>query len=160
PRRASTHVHRQDRLPAPDPDGLGATPRRVIARGDRMDLGWTEEQAQLRATIVAFARAELNDGLMEREARGEFHREGWRRCAQMGVHGLPVPVEYGGMGVDALTTMGVLESLGEGCKDNGLVFSINAHMWTLEMPLLGFGTEAQKQRWLPRLCSGELIGGN
>jgi alkylation response protein AidB-like acyl-CoA dehydrogenase len=125
-----------------------------------MDLGWTEEQAQLRATIAAFARAELNEGLAEREARSEFHREGWRRCAQMGVHGLPVPAEYGGMGVDALTTMGVLESLGEGCKDNGLVFSINAHMWTLEMPLLGFGTEDQKQRWLPRLCSGELIGGN
>jgi alkylation response protein AidB-like acyl-CoA dehydrogenase len=125
-----------------------------------MDLGWTEEQAQLRATMVEFARAELNDGLMEREARGEFHREGWRRCAQMGVHGLPVPAEYGGMGLDALTTMGVLESLGEGCKDNGLVFSINAHMWTLEMPLLGFGTEEQKRRWLPRLCGGELIGGN
>jgi alkylation response protein AidB-like acyl-CoA dehydrogenase len=64
------------------------------------------------------------------------------------------------MGLDALTTMGVLESLGYGCKDNGLVFSINAHMWTLEMPLLSFGTEQQKQRWLPRLCSGELIGAN
>src|SRR5262245_39662083 len=40
------------------------------------------------------------------------------------------------------------------------VFSINAHMWTLEMPLLSFGTEEQKRRWLPRLCSGELIGAN
>ena len=40
------------------------------------------------------------------------------------------------------------------------MFSINAHMWTLEVPLLGFGTDAQKRRWLPRLCSGELIGAN
>src|SRR5262245_62619676 len=40
------------------------------------------------------------------------------------------------------------------------VFSINAHMWTLEMPLLSFGTEEQKRRWLPRLVSGELIGAN
>ncbi len=125
-----------------------------------MDLGWSEEQTALRDSITAFARAELNAGLMEREARGEFNRDGWRRCAEMGVHGLPVPVEYGGMGLDALTTMGVLESLGYGCRDNGLVFSINAHMWTLEMPLLGFGSEEQKRRWLPRLCSGELIGGN
>jgi len=125
-----------------------------------MDFGWSDEQTLLRETIANFARAELNDGLMEREARGEFNRDGWKRCAEMGVHGLPVPTEYGGMGLDALTTMGVLESLGYGCKDNGLVFSINAHMWTLEMPLLGFGTEAQKRRWLPRLCSGELIGAN
>jgi hypothetical protein len=125
-----------------------------------MDLGWSEEQAHLRDTIAEFARAELNDGLIEREARGEFNRDGWRRCAEMGVHGLPVPEAYGGMGLDALTTMGVLESLGYGCKDNGLVFSINAHMWTLEMPLLGFGTEAQKRCWLPRLCSGELVGAN
>jgi alkylation response protein AidB-like acyl-CoA dehydrogenase len=78
----------------------------------------------------------------------------------MGVHGLPVPVAYGGMGMDALTTVGVLESLGYGCRDNGLVFSINAHMWTLETPLMGFGTEEQKQKYLPRLCSGELIGAN
>jgi alkylation response protein AidB-like acyl-CoA dehydrogenase len=56
--------------------------------------------------------------------------------------------------------MGVLERLGYGCKDNGLVFSINAHMWTLEIPLLNFGTDDQKQRYLPRLCSGELIGAN
>ena len=125
-----------------------------------MDFGWSEEQRQLRDAITAFARAELNDGLMEREPRGEFNRDGWRRCAEMGVHGLPVPVEYGGMGCDALTTMGVLESLGYGCKDNGLVFSINAHMWTLEMPLLGFGTEEQKRRWLPPLCRGELVGAN
>lgn len=125
-----------------------------------MDFAWSDEQTHLRETIANFARAELNAGLLERERHGEFNREGWRKCAEMGVHGLPVPKEYGGMGLDALTTMGVLESLGYGCKDNGLVFSINAHMWTLEMPLLGFGTEQQKQRWLPRLCSGELIGAN
>ena len=79
-----------------------------------MDFGWSEEQTQLRDTIADFARTELNDGLLEREPRGEFNRDGWRRCAEMGVHGLPVPAEYGGMGLDALTTMGVLESLGYG----------------------------------------------
>jgi hypothetical protein len=125
-----------------------------------MDFAWSDEQTQLRETVADFAAAELNAGLMERERQGEFNRDGWRKCADMGVHGLPVPKVYGGMGLDALTTVGVLESLGYGCKDNGLVFSINAHMWTLEMPLLGFGTEEQKRRWLPRLCSGELIGAN
>ena len=125
-----------------------------------MDFGWSDEQTLLRQSMAEFAAAELNAGLAEREPRGEFNRDGWRKCAEMGVHGLPVPREYGGMGLDALTTMGVLESLGYGCKDNGLVFSINAHMWTLEMPLLGFGTEEQKKRWLPGLVSGELVGAN
>lgn len=125
-----------------------------------MEFSWSKEQTELRDGIAKFASEELNDGLIDRDAKGEFNREGWKKCAAMGVHGLPVPVEYGGMGMDALTTVGVLESLGYGCHDNGLVFSINAHMWTLETPLMGFGTEEQKKRYLPRLCNGELIGGN
>lgn len=125
-----------------------------------MDFSWSEEQTQLRDGITKFAREELNAGLEARDRAGEFNREGWKKCAAMGVHGLPVPVKYGGLGMDALTTVGVLEALGYGCEDNGLVFSINAHMWTLEMPILGFGTDAQKEKYLPRLCSGELIGAN
>jgi alkylation response protein AidB-like acyl-CoA dehydrogenase len=125
-----------------------------------MDFAWTEEQEHLREDILRFARAELNEGYPEREKKGEFNRVGWKQCAEMGIHGLPVPGEYGGMGLDALTMVGILESLGYGCEDNGLVFAINAHMWTLEMPLLGFGTPEQKKKYLPKLCSGELIGAN
>ncbi len=125
-----------------------------------MDFAWSEEQIEFRQQVAEFARHELNVGLMERDQRGEFNREGWTKCAAMGIHGLPIPEEYGGLGLDALTTVGVLESLGLGCKDNGLVFSINAHMWTTEIPLLSFGTEEQKRKFLPGLCRGELIGGN
>jgi alkylation response protein AidB-like acyl-CoA dehydrogenase len=125
-----------------------------------MDFQWTEEQAHLREMIKRFASETLNEDYPEREKRGEFNRDGWKRCAEMGVHGLPVPEEFGGMGLDALTTMGVLEALGEGCHDNGLIFSINAHMWTLEIPILNFGTDAQKQKYLPGLVSGDLIGAN
>ena len=60
----------------------------------------------------SFARNELNDGLRERDARHEFNRAGWQKCAEFGIHGLPIPKEYGGMGADPLTTVGVLESLG------------------------------------------------
>jgi L-prolyl-PCP dehydrogenase len=125
-----------------------------------MDFAWTEEQAELREAVRAFAAEELNEGLRERDARHEFNRAGWLKCAEFGIHGLPVPKDYGGMGADILTTVGVLESLGYGCRDNGLIFSINAHMWTTAIPLRDFGNEEQKQRYLPRLCSGELIGGN
>jgi alkylation response protein AidB-like acyl-CoA dehydrogenase len=125
-----------------------------------MDFAWSDEQNGMRDSIAKFARAELNMGYGDREKRSEFNHEGWKKCAEMGILGLPVPKQYGGLGLDALTTIGVLESLGYGCVDNGLVFSINAHMWTLEIPLVNFGTDAQKERYLPRLCRGELIGAN
>ncbi len=125
-----------------------------------MDFAWSPEQSELRQRIEEFARRELNDGLIERDRASAFNGEGWKACAAMGVHGLPIPERYGGMEADALTTVGVLESLGYGCRDNGLIFSINAQMWTLELPLLTFGTDAQQEKFLPRLVSGEWIGGN
>jgi hypothetical protein len=125
-----------------------------------MDFAWSEEQTQLRQAACDFGRKALNENLHERDQRGEFNRAGWDKCGEFGIQGLPIPKEYGGMGSDPLTTVGVLESLGYGCRDNGLMFSINAHMWTLEIPLRDFGSEEQKRKYLPRLCNGELIGGN
>src|ERR1019366_5378014 len=123
-----------------------------------VDFSWTEEQQALRNEITRFARQELNDNLIERDHDSEFSREGWKKCAQIGIQGLPVPEEYGGGGADILTTVCALEALGYGCQDNGLIFSINAHMWTSEIPLMSFGTEAQKKYYLPKLVSGEWVG--
>jgi hypothetical protein len=123
-----------------------------------MDLSWTEEQESLRDTIIDFARSELNDDVVGREASGGFARDLWTACARAGIQGLPVPEEYGGQGADPLTTMLALEALGYGCTDNGLIFSIHAHMWSAEMPLLRFGSDEQRNRYLPGLCDGTLIG--
>lgn len=125
-----------------------------------MDFSWSPEQAEMRRESVDLARRHLNANLRERDARGEFNRDGWRRCAEFGLLGLPMPEEYGGTNAGALTTVGVLERLGYGCKDNGLLFSLNAHMWTAQMPISSFGSPALKRRWLPGLINGELIGGN
>lgn len=76
----------------------------------------------------------------------------------MGIQGLSVPETYGGTGADILTTMLVMEGLGYGCKDNGLIFAINAQMWSVQHPILTFGTEEQKERYLPKLCAGEWVG--
>jgi alkylation response protein AidB-like acyl-CoA dehydrogenase len=122
-----------------------------------MDFDLTEEQRSLRDSIVAFASRELNDDVVERDKSGTFSRESWKKCADIGLLGLPVPEEYGGAGADALTTMVALEALGYGCTDNGLIFSVNAQMWACETPIARFGTEEQKQRWLPRLCDGSVI---
>ncbi len=125
-----------------------------------MDFAWSDEQRAIRDEIVRFARQELNGNLIERDHAEEFSREGWLKCARMGIQGLPIPVEYGGGGSDILTTVCALEALGYGCRDNGLIFSINAHMWTSEIPILLFGTEAQKRNYLPKLVSGEWVGNN
>jgi alkylation response protein AidB-like acyl-CoA dehydrogenase len=125
-----------------------------------VDFAWSDEQRTLRETITRFARTKLGDAgtLIERDRDGEFPWDSWRQCAEIGILGLPVPVAYGGGGADALTTVAALEALGYGCADNGLIFSINAHMWSSEIPIMTFGTDAQRQRYLPRLVSGEIVG--
>ncbi|HUN36653.1 MAG TPA: acyl-CoA dehydrogenase family protein [Trebonia sp.] len=123
-----------------------------------MDFSLTDEQRELKAAAVAFARRELNHDLAKREDVGELSLSAWRACAQFGIQGLPVPAELGGGGADILTTVLVMEALGYGCLDNGLIFSLNAQMWSLELPLVKFGTPAQQQAYLPGLLSGDQIG--
>ena len=123
-----------------------------------MDFSWSEEQLALRTSIISFAKKELNDSLIAQDRDEGFNWEGWKKCAAMGLHGLPVPEEYGGQGADILTTACALEALGYGCRDNGLIFSINAHMWSAEIPFLKFGNEAQRRRYLPKLVSGQWVG--
>jgi alkylation response protein AidB-like acyl-CoA dehydrogenase len=125
-----------------------------------MDFSLSPEQAELRAAVIRFAQKELADDVHARELRGQFFLEGWRSCAGFGLLGLPVPAEYGGLALDPLSCVVALEALGYGCRDHGLVFAINSHLWTCVNPILGFGTEAQKQRFLPRLVAGELVGGH
>jgi alkylation response protein AidB-like acyl-CoA dehydrogenase len=123
-----------------------------------MEFSLSAEQRELKEAAAAFARAKLDQDLAKREEAGEFPVEAWRACARFGIQGLPVPVELGGGGSDVLTTVLVMEALGYGCRDNGLIFSLNAQMWSIELPLVKFGTPAQQQAYLPGLVSGELIG--
>ena len=123
-----------------------------------MDFSWTEEQLAFKNAVVKFAQKELNEDLVERDRRGEFSRENWQKCADFGILGLPFPEQYGGAEADILTTMLTMEGLGYGCRDNGLIFALNAQMWSVQHPIVTFGTEAQKQKYLPDLCSGKIIG--
>lgn len=123
-----------------------------------MDFSWSDDDLALREAIVKFARRELNEGLVERDRKGEFSHEAWKKCAEFGIQGLPILEEYGGRGADILTTILALEALGYGCRDNGLTFAVAAHMLSCEVPIWKFGSEEQKRRFLPKLCSGEWIG--
>ena len=123
-----------------------------------MDFSLSDEQLAMKSSVIKFASQELNNNLRQREWAGEFPMDAWRACARFGIQGLPIPREFGGSETDILTTALVMEGLGYGCRDNGLIFSLNAQMWSLELPLLKFGNSTQKRKYLPGLVSGELIG--
>jgi alkylation response protein AidB-like acyl-CoA dehydrogenase len=122
-----------------------------------MDFSLSAEQREPKEEVAAaFARANLD--LAKWEESGEFSLEAWRACAQFAVQGLPVPAGLGGAGPDTLTTVLVMEGLGYGCHDNGLIPLLNAQLWSLELPLVKFGTPAQQWAYLPGLVTGDQIG--
>lgn len=125
-----------------------------------MEFSLSEEQRIMRGEIRRFARDKLNDDLIERDRDQFFDRKLWRACAEMGLLGLPIPEEYGGAGLDPLSTAMALEALGYGCEDAGLNFSICAHLLSCMVPIWKFGSDQQKERYLPGMCDGSLIIAN
>lgn len=123
-----------------------------------MDFSWSEEQLEFKQAVIEFAQRELKADLIELDKHGQLARENWQKCADFGILSLPFPEEYGGAAEDIMTTMLTMEGLGYACKDNGLIFGMNAQLWSVQMPIFLYGTEEQKQKYLPRLCSGEIIG--
>ena len=121
-----------------------------------MDLTLTQEQQELRKTIIEFARKELNPGVMERDREGTFPYELWKKCAEMRLMALPFPETYGGDGFDFYTTVAVFHALGYACKDSGLVHAIATQLIS-GIQILLFGSEEQKTQLLPDLASGKLI---
>ncbi|MFF5448581.1 acyl-CoA dehydrogenase family protein [Streptomyces sp. NPDC012888] len=118
---------------------------------------WTEDQQRLREGLQPLL-GKISDGHVERDARAVFPREQWDLLAATGILGLPFEERWGGLGQDLVTTMYVLEGLGQGCRDAGLNFSVTSHMVSTGVPLQRFGSDALKEALLPRLCAGELIG--
>jgi alkylation response protein AidB-like acyl-CoA dehydrogenase len=122
-----------------------------------VDLSFTPEQLALKEAAITFARRGLADDVIARDRGATFSRDLWQRCAEFGIQGSAFPAKYGGEDADIITAMLLMEGLGQACKDGGLLFALNGQMWTVQMPILRFGTEAQRERYLPRLCSGEWI---
>jgi len=123
-----------------------------------MDL--TEEHQRLQQSAIAFARKMLAYDVIAADAAETFNVEAWRACADFGVLGMPIPQEYGGLGLGLASLLAVMEGLGYGTRDQGLLFSLNAHLWTNSIPILTYGSDAQKAAYLPGLCDGSRIGAN
>jgi len=125
-----------------------------------MDFSWTKDQEDLYNKILSFSRKQLNESLYEREQQHRFPAAEWLMCGEFGLLGLPVPEEYGGIGLDCLTTALAVEAFGRGCEDGGLVFSASAHLFACVMPIYEYATEEVKKEILPKLCTGKFIGAN
>jgi L-prolyl-PCP dehydrogenase len=121
-----------------------------------MEFEWASEEAQLYERALSFARANLGPS----DAPRSTLRESWSRCGQFGFLGLSVPVAHGGLGLGALGTAHLLEALGRGCEDMGLVFSVCAHLLACVMPVVEAGSEAQHDRFLRKLVNGDWVGAN
>jgi alkylation response protein AidB-like acyl-CoA dehydrogenase len=120
----------------------------------------SDDHHELQRSAIAFARQALAHDMIAADAAEAFNRDAWRQCADFGVLGMPVPKEYGGLGLGLSALLAVMEGLGYGTRDQGLLFSLNAHLWTNSIPILRYGTQAQRERYLPPLSDGTMVGAN
>ncbi|GAA1964882.1 acyl-CoA dehydrogenase family protein [Amycolatopsis minnesotensis] len=120
-------------------------------------IEWNADQRELAAGLSKWC-AELSAGHVERDHAGTFGMDKWKLVAECGILGLPFDQRWGGLGQDLLTTMYVLEALGRDCRDGGLNFSVSTHMVSTGIPLERYGSEYLKRTYLPRICTGEVIG--
>jgi butyryl-CoA dehydrogenase len=114
------------------------------------------EHEELRATVERFARSDVAPVIGELYEREEFPYRIVAAMGAMGLFGLPFPEEYGGMGGDYLALCLALEELAR--VDSSVAITLEAGVGLGAMPIFRYGTEAQKQQWLPRLCRGEALG--
>ena len=121
-----------------------------------IDHRLSEEHEALRATVAEFARDVIAPKIGEFYEQEEFPYEIVREMGRMGLFGLPFPEEYGGMGGDYFALGLALEELAR--VDSSVAITLEAGVSLGAMPVFRFGTEEQKRTWLPKLCSGEMLG--
>jgi alkylation response protein AidB-like acyl-CoA dehydrogenase len=117
---------------------------------------WNDEQKALRQGLQKYYEA-LNAGVLEDDAAERFNRDKWQLIRESGVIRIPFAQQWGGLGHDALTLVYVLEDLGYGCRDAGLLFALATQVVSAAVPLQKFGSEELKGRYLAALIDGEII---
>lgn len=125
-----------------------------------MDFSWSKEHLKLKAEVTEFAINEISGAAWINDEKQFFPRDLWKKCADFGIQKLALSKAYGGPcdEVDFLGAISAMEGFGYGCDDNGLAFALNAQMWTVQTPILHFGSEDQKKKYLIPMGRGEMIG--
>jgi short/branched chain acyl-CoA dehydrogenase len=121
-----------------------------------MDYELDDTHEQFRAVVRDFAMKEIAPHAERWDAEHTFPVDVVRGMGELGLFGLPFPEEYGGGGADLTTLCIAIEEIAR--ADNSLAITLEAGVSLGAAPIHHFGTEAQKQEWLPRLCAGEALG--
>src|SRR3954465_13002806 len=121
-----------------------------------LDYRLEPETEALRKTVREFAQEVIAPQIGEFYERDEFPTAIVRQMGQLGLFELPFPEEYGGAGGTYFDLCVALEELAR--VDSSRAITVEAGVSLGAMPVYRFGTEAQKQEWLPRLCSGQALG--
>ncbi|ELK20738.1 acyl-CoA dehydrogenase [Anoxybacillus flavithermus TNO-09.006] len=120
-----------------------------------MNFHFTEEQQMMRQMVREFAANEIAP-FVEHMERGEFPRPILKKMAELGLMGITVPEQYGGAGMDFTSYIIAIHEISKVSATVGVILSVHASVGT--NPILYFGTEEQKQKYVPKLASGEYLG--
>jgi alkylation response protein AidB-like acyl-CoA dehydrogenase len=121
-----------------------------------MHFELTEEQELIRRTVREFAEKEIAPLARHTDETGEFPAQVFAQMGRLGLMGLPFPEEYGGAGVDSISTAIAIEEVARACGSTGLAYA--AHLGLGCAPIAMFGTPAQKARFLKPAASGAYLG--
>jgi len=123
-----------------------------------MNMTWNVEQRAIRDYYETVGRELVRPSASQRDQYLSFDRDLWRALARSGLFGIHMPKAYGGQGKGIWEFAAALDGFAEGCQDMGILVSFVAQVALVQASLLGYGNEAQCERWLPDLISGEKIG--
>lgn len=121
-----------------------------------MNFDLTNDQKMLQDQVRKFAQTELAPMAPEIDKSGDFPWPNLKKMAQLGLLGVIVPEQYGGSGFDFMSLAIAIEEISRVCASTGVIVAVNNSLTTY--PILQFGNEEQKKKYLPPLCSGEKIG--
>jgi butyryl-CoA dehydrogenase len=124
-----------------------------------MDFSITREQEELYESARKFGEKEVFPSVLERDKSGRWDHAVWKKMGAQGLLGAPIPVEYGGTGLTALDTCLLKEAFAHGARDGGVALAWGASSILCAVPIWKLGTEAQKQKYLPKMCAGDWLGG-
>ena len=123
-----------------------------------MEFAFTEEQLMFRDVVMRFARKEIVPRCREHDLEAKFDHHSFKKLAELGILGLHLPEEYGGSGSDVITSTLAGEALAEAGVDGGLTLAYGAHTFLCADTIFQHGSDEMKDKYLPRLIAGDLIG--
>jgi alkylation response protein AidB-like acyl-CoA dehydrogenase len=121
-----------------------------------MDFSLSDQQKLIRDTVRQFMEAEVRPTVRQRDREGRFPTDEIKKLAELGCCGMMTPEEWGGSGLDTVSFVLMMEEVAR--VDAAMATSLGVTNSAVQVPLLGFGTEAQKKKYLSRMATGEILG--